>query len=208
MKSFLLVASLPVAALAIGFLAGTSSACAGNSSEGEGEGEGAAAGEGEGAAAGEGEGAAAGEGEGEGEGFSGQEYTGEAEAGVKCGDTDVCTAQSCCVVLDQSNFTLTPGCADTCDQGDIVQSICDGAEDCADGDECCLVNNGFTSFVTSCVAAGTCETPGDSSHATVCVTSADCAVDEECCGTGAGFLPIDMGACQPAANNCSIAPPP
>jgi hypothetical protein len=134
----------------------------------------------------------AGEGEaGEGEG-SGFEYTGEAEAGVRCGAAlEACaSAESCCVTLSG-----TATCDDTC--GDAVPVGCDGDEDCLNDDVCCIDIVSATTQVpvgSSCRAASACAA-ADTIRASV--SSADCAEGQKCCSVNVPglSLPIDVGGC-------------
>ncbi|MCC7073818.1 MAG: hypothetical protein IT383_21085 [Deltaproteobacteria bacterium] len=135
----------------------------------------------------------------------GQEYEGSAEAGVVC-DATTCSDPNavCCVTVDVS-FAIVGNCiasSGSCTGALLaVPVVCDGAEDCELSEECCL--DGATN-ATSCVSAGSCVQAGQT-DAVVCVSTDDCGSDELCCGFAGGSfqLPVDVGICSPAANNCS-----
>ena len=135
------------------------------------------------------------------EGVQGQEYTGTAEEGVVC-DATTCAspASVCCVTLMSALVATCVAPGDTCAGGIInVPVVCDGPEDCEAAQECCL--DGAT-FATSCVSAGSCVATGQSSSV-VCVSTEDCGVEELCCAASNLMLPVELGTCSPAANQCS-----
>ncbi|MCC7111930.1 MAG: hypothetical protein IT382_21730, partial [Deltaproteobacteria bacterium] len=136
--------------------------------------------------------------------IQGAEYNGTAEDGVVCaGTTCAGTDSVCCVTF--AGAALAGACigpSDPCTALIAVQLPCDGTEDCEAGQECCIDGE---SFSTSCVAEGTCHQDGPT-DATGCINTDECGADEMCCGfAGDMDLPVDLGTCAPAANNCSTS---
>ena len=162
---------------------------------------------------GEGEGEHTGGGEGEGEGevtppLTGIEYTGTAEEGVVCGETTCALEDPCCVNL--VNFHIVATCSDgngcAAAQGDFP---CDGPEDCAETQECCITSDSAPTLTShyeaTCIDIGTCATSG--AHVSVaCLSTADCTENQLCCSLAPdGFkIPVDIGVCSPAADNCTV----
>lgn len=167
-----------------------------------------------------------GEGEGEGEGpvcdgglcvdagVSSDVYSGTPEPGVVCGASTCETGQVCCVVGAFTGITATCIASDGTCTGGLLNPVlrCDGPEDCGAEEECCvnlvtdLFSGGPDQLSSSCVAAGTCrsEMPARSE---VCVSGNDCEAAELCCGYSVAALevPVDLGVCEPAVNNCALA---
>jgi hypothetical protein len=95
--------------------------------------------------------------------------------------------------------------APVCPTAPVATVSCDGPEDCASTEACCIVISGFSDNTISCVEASLCgvEPLGG---APVCVTSDDCGPSEVCCAFDDYKLPVDMGVCQPASEGCQVSP--
>ncbi|MBZ0230722.1 MAG: hypothetical protein K8M05_00100 [Deltaproteobacteria bacterium] len=119
--------------------------------------------------------------------------------GARSGDGVVCAR------ADQACVEPTPECCDVMTGTDTCVATteacagdrleCDGPEDCAVGDECCL----FQGQGSRCIQAGVCGTTGAISNE-MCHAPTDCAQGEMCCGTAPGpqvdlYAICTMGPC-------------
>jgi hypothetical protein len=69
---------------------------------------------------------------------------------------------------------------------------------------------GVPDLLSICVATGQCpeedtDNDGTIEQSTICVSTGDCEADQLCCGVDLGVpLPVDVGACTLAENNCQV----
>jgi hypothetical protein len=124
--------------------------------------------------------------------------------GAPCADA----TNACCVTADLAGGISAECIADVadCPAGLSAGVGCDGAEDCQADEDCCLDGSLLGGGLTAtCVADGTCGEAQGSTASVVCTSVNDCQPDELCCGLDIGFdIPVDIGTCAPAANNCSL----
>ncbi len=146
------------------------------------------------------------------------EYEGEAEVGVRCGETlEACPAGApCCVALE--GFSLSGQCGEVPAEGapqtcDAFTIGCDDRqEDCTDDNVCCFILEVAVPLVlgAGCMPAAQCAAinaaPDQPSAAETCLASSDCGEGQLCCGVDVpGFaFPLDLGVCQPT---CDVALP-
>jgi hypothetical protein len=109
--------------------------------------------------------------------------------GVVCARADQsCTGAmpECCDLMTGTDTCIAPSgpCA-----GERLE--CDGPEDCAQGEECCL----FDGQGSRCLDEGICGTTGSISS-TMCHVVAHCDQGELCCGTAPGPAVDLYGICS------------
>jgi hypothetical protein len=105
---------------------------------------------------------------------------------VRCGG-DPCAVSDdthCCYGILTSEFHCGTG---TCNRGSL-DITCDGVEDCADGQECCvLFNTSGQPYASSCVA-------NCASVSVECTGSHNCPGD--CCFKDTSITCVQAGACE------------
>jgi hypothetical protein len=138
-----------------------------------------------------------------------QTYAGDAETGVRCGDSlDPCAAGvACCLDIDFTGVSAACSMVDAgplSDAGSVDQCPaetpigCDGDEDCGGGTPTCCYQVAAITPSTACVAEASCVSGSGITRAAVCLSSADCDNLEVCCGINLSgvSVPVDFGVCQ------------